>query len=247
MCGRICVASTQEEIARLFGMGGQLPGLHAMPPRYNIAPTQPVLTILDGPAGREARLMKWAFLPSWVSDPRKFSLLNNARAETIEEKPSFRTAIRHRRCLLPVSGFYEWHQGKGALAKQPYWIWPSTTSLMALAGIWESWMGPNGEEVDTMAVVTTKANKTMAPVHHRMPVIIDAAQFAIWLDCRSGRVNEARPLMRPISDDALLVSPVSNRVNAVANDDKSLIEPIDLAPVEKAHEQPADQGQLTLF
>lgn len=248
MCGRICVAAEKPQIADFFG----LEALHPMPARYNIAPAQPVLTVVDGPKGREERLMKWAFLPSWVKDPGTFSLINNARAETIETKPSFRTAVQHRRCLIPVSGFYEWQRDKQSGAKQPYWIRPSKFSVMALAGIWETWMGPHGEEVDTMAIVTTSANKAMAPVHHRMPVIIPQIDITTWLDCRSGRFDEARLLMRPIEDDCLSISPISNRVNNVANDDPSLLEPVALS--EQIEQEgtceisgKVEKGQLSLF
>lgn len=253
MCGRICVMAEKQQIADFFGLEHLQKDDHPMPARYNIAPTQPVLTILDGPAKREARLMKWAFLPSWVKDPGAFSLVNNARAETIETKPSFRTAIRHRRCLIPVSGFYEWQRDKATGAKQPYWIRPSSLSIMALAGIWETWVGPNGEEVDNMAIVTTSANKAMAPVHHRMPVIIPQNEITTWLDCRSGRFDEARSLMRSIDDDFLRISPVSNRVNNVANDDPALLEPVLLADqkqsVIKTDETSREdqQNQLSLF
>ena len=256
MCGRICVAAKAEEILWQFGIEGQLPGLHAMPARYNIAPTQPILTILGNEQARQARLMKWAFLPDWVKDPKEFSLINNARAETIEEKPSFRNAIRQRRCLIPVSGFYEWNRTGKDGAKQPYWISAPSTSLMALAGIWETWMGPNGEEVDTTAIVTTKANKVMAKVHHRMPVIIHPSEFSTWLDTLSGRADDIRPLMRPAPEDLLSIIPISDRVNRVANDDPALIEPVQLATdireesntgSENEEQAKADTDQLSLF
>ena len=257
MCGRICVAAEQEGINWLFGFNGQLPGLHPMPARYNIAPTQPILTILGVEERREARLMKWAFMPSWVKDPKSFSLIHNARCETIEEKPSFKNAIKQRRCLIPVSGFYEWKRNRADGYKQPFWFHPSKDygghKLMALAGIWETWIGPNGEEVDTTAILTIASNQTMGQIHHRMPVIVEPNHFDDWLDTRSGRLDAARPLMRPAAEDYLSIIPISDRVNQVKNDDISLTEAVeeksdmlssDRQPVGK---QSGPNDQLTLF
>ena len=264
MCGRICVAAKEEEILWIFGLDGQLPGLHPMPPRYNIAPAQPILTITGSRTGtgnraRKAQLMTWSFLPEWVKDPAGFSQIINARAETIEEKPSFRNAIRRRRCLIPVSGFYEWHRS-GPGPKQPHWFAARDEKLLALAGIWETWMGPNGEEVDGTAIVTTAANATMAPIHHRMPVIIEPAAFDAWLDTNTGKVDEVRRLMAPARDNLLTTHPVSTRVNRVANDDPALTDAAPLAkpgpnadrekPEPKIESEPKPESppdQLSLF
>ena len=232
MCGRICVASMEDEIEKFFSIDGQLPGFHPMPPRYNIAPTQPILTILGNHEERLAKLMKWAFLPSWVKDPTKFSQIINARVETVKEKPSFKNAIRHRRCLIPGSGFYEWQRDKAEGSKQPYWIAPRQDTIMALAGIWESWMGPYGEEVDTVAILTCPANQKMSRVHHRMPVIVTRESFGTWLDTSSGRTDEIEPLLLPAPEDFLDIHPVSDRVNRTINDDAELIKPVKLTEKE---------------
>lgn len=146
------------------------------PPRYNIAPTQPVPVVILENGVRHFRLMRWGFVPSWVKDPRKFTLLINARAETVQEKPAFKHAIRRRRCLIPADGYYEWQSSGGR--KQPYFIYPRMGSPIGFAGIAETWMGPNGEEMDSVAIITAEATTGMSVLHHRVPVTIAADQFS---------------------------------------------------------------------
>ncbi len=176
MCGRYVIVSPPEALRRLFGYGEQ----PNMPPRYNIAPTQPVPVVTGGADARHLRLMRWGFLPAWLKDPRGFPLLINARAETVAEKAAFRNAIRRRRCLLPADGYYEW-QVQGA-RKQPFYIHPRGGQPMAFAGVAETWCGPNGEEVDTVAIGTTQAPPDLANLHHRVPVVIEPDDFAPWPD-----------------------------------------------------------------
>src|SRR6188508_115128 len=166
MCGRFVITSPPEALRQIFGYLEQ----PNFPPRYNIAPTQPVPVVILENGGRHFRLMRWGLIPSWVKDPRSFTLLINARSETIREKPAFKNAIKRRRCLIPADGFYEWKLG--APPKQPYFIHAKSGEVLAFAGLWETWTGPNGEEVDTAAIITTGANETLSPLHHRMPVII---------------------------------------------------------------------------
>jgi putative SOS response-associated peptidase YedK len=257
MCGRYVVDANQEDLLAHFGLGGQLAGLHPMPPRYNIAPTQPILTIVGSAEHRQAQLMRWAFLPDWVKDPSSFSLLTNARAESAATKPSFRNALRYRRCIIPASGFYEWNRN-GSI-KQPYYMSARSGGLLAMAGIWETWMGPNGEEQDGAAILTIESNDAMSKIHHRMPVILDKADYGTWLECKSGYVDQIKPLLRPLKEDFLTIIPVSQDVNRTSNDHSDLIRDITpsmeqvgekakVAPSKTARsKEKGDCGQLDLF
>ena len=174
MCGRYVIASSPEALRRLFGYSEQ----PNFPPRYNVAPTQPVPVVVLENGARQFRLMRWGFLPSWVKDPRTFALIINARAETVLEKPSFRNAIKRRRCLLPADGYYEWQASPAR--KRPFFIRRRDGEPVALAGVAETWTGPNGEEVDTVAIVTAAASPEMAALHERVPVTIDPPDFDRW-------------------------------------------------------------------
>lgn len=222
MCGRYILTATPEELAALFGyIDGEW-----FPPRYNIAPTQPVAIVRHVESERRFALVRWGLVPGWVKDPRKFSLLINARAEGIAEKPSFKSAYRYRRCLVPASGFYEWRRSPGG-GKQPYLIRPRDGRPIAFAGLWESWMGPEGSEIDSACIITTAANRSVAPIHDRMPVILGREDFARWLDVRENPVDTVHNLLRPAGDDLLEAIAVGNRVNKADNDDPALLEPIE--------------------
>ena len=213
------VISSPEAIRRLFGY----PEQPNFPPRYNVAPTQPVpiVRLVDGQ--RQFTLVRWGLIPPWVKDPRQFSLLINARGESVNEKPAFRNAMRRRRCLFPADGFYEWKQdGKN---KQPYFVRLKGGGPMAFAGLWESWMGPNGEEVETAAIVTTAANRSIAHIHDRMPVIVPPEAFDFWLDPNVD-AEMAAAVIAPAPDGLLESYPVSNAVNRTANDTPDLLEPL---------------------
>jgi putative SOS response-associated peptidase YedK len=191
-----------------------------MPPRYNIAPTQPVPVVVGECEARHLRLMRWGFLPAWLKDPRGFPLLINARVETVGDKAAFRNAIRRRRCLLPADGYYEWQALGGR--KQPYYIHARDGGLLAFAGIAETWCGPNGEEVDTVAIVTAPAPPDLAVLHHRAPALIAPADFDGWLDA-SADVGAAQALAQPPRIGDFAWHPVSAAVNRVSNDDAQLI------------------------
>ena len=172
--------------------------------------------------------MRWGFWPSWLKDPKGFPLIINARAETILEKATFRGAVRHRRCVFLADGFYEWRrEGTGrAATKTPFMIRRADGAPMALAGLWDAWLGADGSEVDTAAIVTVGANGTMAAVHDRMPAILAPDQIEPWLDARTTDAASAVALCRPSPDDWLRLDPVSARVNDARNDDPGLIEPV---------------------
>jgi putative SOS response-associated peptidase YedK len=174
---------------------------------------------------RQFVLMRWGLIPAWVKDPKGFSLLINARAESIIHKSAFRNAMRRRRCLIPADGFYEWKDLGGR--KQPYFIRQQKSGgPFAFAGLWETWTGPNGEELDTAAIVTTNANRTLAAIHSRMPVILPPDAFDLWLDSAHVDATTAAALLVPARDDLLEAYEISPAVNRVANDCEALIAPI---------------------
>lgn len=252
MCGRYTIISSPEAIRALFRYLEQ----PNFPPRYNVAPTQPIPIVRLVEGKRQFALVRWGLLPSWVKDPRTFTLLINARAESVCEKPAFRAAMKRRRCLIPADGFYEW-QALGA-RKQPYFIRAKSGAPFAFAGLWETWTGPNGEELETAAIVTTKANRTLSPFHDRMPVILAAEAFDLWLDTTNVDVTTASVLIMPAPENLLEAYPVSTDVNRTANDNPKLVEPVAASvepePVPKpaAKRAPAkcgkkDDGQGALF
>jgi putative SOS response-associated peptidase YedK len=220
MCSRFSLTSPPEAVRAYFATRNALD----FPARYNIAPTQPVLIIRAAQGGgREQHLVRWGLVPSWLKDPRSFSTLINARSETAAEKPSFRGAMRHRRCLVPTTGFYEWTGTPGA--KKPHLIRPRQGGLMAMAGLAEHWVGADGSELETMAILTTAANATMQPIHDRMPVILSPGDFDLWLDCSTGTAKFAEELLGPPPDDLLEIVDVSPRLNNPRNEGPELHNP----------------------
>ena len=217
MCGRYVIKTPPGLMRNAFGYAEQ----PNFPPRYNVAPTQPVPVVRLDEGRRRFVLMRWGLIPSWVKDPRTFSLLINARGESVNEKAAFRMAMRRRRCLFPADGFYEWRQ-VGA-EKQPFYVRPRAGGPMAFAGLWETWSGPDGEEMDTAAIVTTTANRTLASIHPRMPVVVAPDAFDFWLDIRIDG-ETAAALITPAPEDFLEAYPVSPAVNRFANDAPELIE-----------------------
>jgi putative SOS response-associated peptidase YedK len=249
MCGRYAIISVPEAMRRLFRYAEQ----PNFPPRYNVAPTQPVPVVRIADGARHFALMRWGLLPAWVKDPRSFTLLINARAETAHEKPAFRNAMKRRRCLIPADGFYEWR--REGTRKQPFFIRRKDRAPFAFAGLWETWAGPGGEEMDTAAILTTQANETLRALHHRMPVILPPEAYDLWLDEGAGP-REVAGLMVPAPDDQLELFAVSDAVNKVVNDDPRNIEPAPVASISVAAppsrparpaKRPDDDDQMTLF
>jgi putative SOS response-associated peptidase YedK len=243
MCGRYSITSAPEAIRALFRYKDQ----PNFPPRYNVAPTQPVPVVRIDENERQFALMRWGLIPSWVKDPKDFALLINARGETLDEKPAFRNAMKRRRCLFPADGFYEWKVEGGR--KRAFHARRRGGGPIAFGGLWETWTGPNGEEIDTAAIVTTQANREMGEVHHRAPVIVPPEQFDLWL----GRdADAAAALIRPAPDSSMEVYEVSPAVNKVANDTPDLIEPYaapadEPAPPPRRKRAASDDGQGSLF
>jgi putative SOS response-associated peptidase YedK len=220
MCGRYVITSAPEAIRALFRYLEQ----PDFPPRYNIAPTQPVPIVRMAEGSRSFALVRWGLIPAWVKDPRNFTLLINARGESLGDKPAFRNAMRRRRCLFPADGFYEWKSA--GERNRPYFVRPRKGGPIAFAGLWETWMGPNGEEVETACIVTTSANRMLAPIHERMPVVIAPEAFDLWLDCAKVDAATAAALIAPAPESLLEAYEISTAVNRAANDSPALIEPL---------------------
>ena len=191
MCGRFALNVTPAEVEKLFGYE-ERPNF---PPRDNIAPTEPIAVVTFENGKRHFRLMRWGLLPGWLKEPDGFPVLFNARGETITTKPAFRAAARHRRCLVPASGFYEWK--KEGTKKIPHRLSSDEAPLFAMAGLWEPYAHLNGSEIDTATIVTTAASGIVADLHDRMPVIIPRDQFSIWLESETHTLDEALALVRP--------------------------------------------------
>jgi putative SOS response-associated peptidase YedK len=220
MCGRYAITLAPETYREFFGYQEQ----PNFPPRYNVAPTQPVPIVTQDRSGRHFMLVRWGFLPSWAKDPKDFPLVINARGETLETKATFKAALKRRRCIFLADGFYEWQrQGR---EKAPFLIRPRSRRPMPLAGLWETYSDPDGGEIDTAAIVTTDANGTLSAVHDRMPVILSEKDIGAWLDVSDENSAHAMRLVRPCPEDWLDLVPVSSRVNKVENDDPGVQEPL---------------------
>lgn len=217
MCGRFTLTQSVEVLAKQF----QLDQVPPLEPQYNIAPTESVATILVADQKRQLRMLRWGLIPSWAKDPKIGSRLINARAETLSEKPSFRSAFKYRRCLVLADGFYEWQQLGGK--KQPHYI-HQDGQIIAFAGLWEHWQGQDGNSIDSCTILTTAANERLQPIHHRMPVILDPQAYDRWLDPTIHSAEALQPLLHPAAL-SLTVTPVSRRVNNPAFNDPECIAP----------------------
>src|SRR5665213_3098851 len=226
MCGRYTVTSAPKAMRTLFGWDEE----PNFPPRYNIAPAQPIAIVRLVEGKRQFALVRWGLLPSWVKDPKAFSLVINARGESVLDKPAFRAAMKRRRCLIPADGFYEWQ--KAGERKRPFFVHAKDGKPLAFAGLWESWQGPNGEEMETAAIVTTAANGTLKPIHDRMPVIVPREAFALWLNCIDVDAKTAEALIAPAPEGLLEAYEISTAVNRTAHDNPTLLEPVGPAPPE---------------
>jgi putative SOS response-associated peptidase YedK len=221
MCGRYVIKSPSAKLKVRF----QLDDLPLFEPRYNIAPTQPVPIVrrLDQPK-REWTPVRWGLIPSWAKDAKIGNKLINARGETVAEKPSFRSAFRKRRCLIPADGFYEWKKLDGG--KQPHFIHLCDEEPFAFAGLWELWTNPNdGEVIESCTIVTTEANALMRTLHDRMPVIVPAEDYDLWLDAATQDVEGLKGLLRPYPSDDMTAYPISAYVNNPRHEGVKCVEP----------------------
>lgn len=225
MCGRFALISSTEEVADALGVDpAVIADIPPAVPRFNIAPTQPVLAAyLDDAGQRRLTFFQWGLVPSWSKDVTIGSRLINARSETVTEKPSFRNAFKRRRCLIPADGFYEWQKLNGG--KQPMYIHGADGRPLALAGLWEVWQEPEGTRLQTCTILTTTPNELMAPIHDRMPVILEPADFGMWLE-PGAHPDEALHLLRPYPAAKMKAYPVSTAVNNPRHDMPECIQPI---------------------
>jgi putative SOS response-associated peptidase YedK len=222
MCGRFCLTANPAELEEIF-TGFKFPEQFA--PRFNIAPTQPVLAIPND-ARNTADFLLWGLIPSWSKDPSIASKLINARGETIAEKPSFRGGFKYKRCLIPTDGFYEWKAQPGTKTKTPYFIHMKDRKPFAFAGLWDEWQSPDGGALRTCTIITTEPNDLMKPLHNRMPVILHQKDYADWLDPAPRAPDSLLHLIRSYPADEMSAYPVSTMVNSPANDRAELILPL---------------------
>ena len=218
MCGRFTLHFPVELLAGIFGLQ-DLPGLV---PRYNIAPIQAAAVVRSTGTTRRLELFRWGLVPSWAKDSSGGSRMINARSESLSDKPSFRNAVRFRRCIVPASGFYEW-KPEGA-RKIPYYIRLSDGTPMGFAAIWEAWKTPAGAFLETFAILTTSANPLIAPIHDRMPVILHPDTYGLWLDKEVSNPIQLQSLYLPYPAGLLTLHPVSTLVNSPRNDHPACIE-----------------------
>lgn len=217
MCGRYALIVVGDgSLQRRFS----LEELLDVPPRYNVAPTQ-TLPVIVRQSPNHIQMMRWGLIPSWAKDATIGTRMINARAETVAEKPAFRTPLRSHRCLVPASGFYEWK--REGTSKQPYFIHLKDEPLFAFAGLYDRWRDPQGQDVWSYTIITTAANAVTAPVHDRMPVILRREDEDEWLNADNTEPEHLLPLLRPYPADAMEAYPVSSAVNSPRNDAPDLV------------------------
>lgn len=225
MCGRFVVSYTYEELLRYLDEVYDVtdPVIDPTFPRYNVAPTQPVLAVLSDGKAYRAGMLQWGFVPSWAKDESIGQRMINARSETVLDKPAYRDSVRHKRCILLASGFYEWK--KTPDVKQPYHITREDERLFAMAGLWSSYRKEDGSMRYTSTILTTSPNDVMQDIHERMPVILDEADAKVWLDHRTS-TDSLIDLMRPFTRYPMKATPISSRVNNVRNEGIENIRPL---------------------
>jgi putative SOS response-associated peptidase YedK len=222
MCSRFSLTSPPEAVRAYFGYR-DTPNF---PPRYNIAPTQPVAVVRVNREGeRQFKLMRWGLLPSFVKDLKQFPTLINARSEEVLDKASFRHAMRYRRCLVPADGFYEWTGPKGK--RRPFLLRPRAPHLIAFAGIYERWRDQAGGEIDTVAILTCPANRTVEPLHDRMPVVLPVERFEPWLDVKGTDAETALALLKAAPDDLFEAIEMHPKINDSKRDEPGIQEPLE--------------------
>ncbi len=218
MCGRYTLVEV-DGLQRRFALEAPLP---EVPARYNVAPTQ-TMPVVTRHSPNHLELMRWGLIPSWAKDPTVGNRMINARAETVAERPAYKRALERRRCLIPASGFYEWKQTEHG--KVPYYIHLTDEPLFAFAGLYENWKAPDETWVRSYTIITTSANDLMAPLHNRMPVILDREDEDLWLDPDATEPERLLPLLRPYPARRMAAYPVSRAVNSPTNDSPTLITP----------------------
>ena len=255
MCGRYAASRSPDDLVEEFELAQLLE--EVLPASYNVAPTDPVYAVVErAPRGepeaepmRQLRTVRWGLVPSWAKDPSIGSRLINARVETVADKPAFRKAFAKRRCLLPADGYFEWY-GEERGKKQPFFIRPADGGVLAMAGLYEFWRDPAKDEDDpeawltTCTVITTSAPDDLGRIHDRMPMLVERARYAEWLDPSVTDLDGLRSLLVPAAPGRLTTYPVSKDVSNVRNNGAHLVEPVRLedepgpAVSDAAHDEP---------
>lgn len=224
MCGRFTLYTDLDQIMDHYEI--YLQNNIDFQPRYNIAPSQQVLTIINDGSKNIAGYLRWGLIPSWAKDEKNSAKMINARSETVMEKPSFRNLIHRKRCIIPTDGFYEWKQSE--LGKQPMRIVMNDQSIFSMAGLYDTWTAPDGQKISTCTILTTKSNPLMESIHHRMPVILRKEDEALWLNRRHNNISDILSLFSPYNHLDMRAYPVSSIVGNTRNDIpeciKSLVE-----------------------
>lgn len=222
MCGRFTLNQTAEALYQTFHVE-KVPDLE---PQYNIAPTQMVVTVLYNQESnqREFQKLRWGLIPSWAKDSGMGAKLINARAETVAEKPAFRSAFKHRRCLVVADGFYEWQHQEGK--KQPYYFRFQEEKAFGFAGLWEQWLTPSGDHIASCTILTTRCNELLQPIHDRMPVILQPQDYDVWLDPQVQTPEVLQQLLQPYPSEAMTAYPVSTVVNSSKHNSPDCIKPL---------------------
>ena len=221
MCGRFTLTVNPAEVQETFS-SYSFPQQFA--PRFNIAPTQPVLAIPNDNQNI-ADFFVWGLIPMWAKDPSIGNRMINARGETLEEKPAFRSSLKYKRCLILADGFYEWKGAEGKKVKTPFFIHMKDRKPFAFAGLWDSWNSPDGSLVKSCTIITTEPNELTGIIHNRMPVILHPRDYAKWLDPSPQTPDQLKPLIKPFPADLMDAYPVSTLVNTPANDRPELVVP----------------------
>ena len=222
MCGRYALIASAPRLARLLG----LMDVPELPARYNIAPSQSVAAVrASRTRDPELVLMRWGLIPAWSKTPGKDYRMINAKAETLAQRPAFRTAYRRRRCLIPADGFYEWKRLPNR--KQPYYITMKDAEPFVFAGLWEQWRGPDEDIIDSCTIITTEPNATVAPIHNRMPAILAQQDYHAWLDPDHQDTDTLNALLKPYDDESMVAKPVGAHVNNPRHDDSRCVEAIE--------------------
>jgi putative SOS response-associated peptidase YedK len=223
MCGRFTLQTPVADLVEIF----EIDRVRTEPssPRFNIAPTDPVVVVRRTTGGeRELDTLRWGLIPSWTRGAGELPTLINARSETLDKRPAFQEPSRSRRCLVPADGFFEWRPEAGR--RQPYLVRARDGKPFAFAGLWDRWSGGAGDPIESCTIVTTDANDLLRPVHDRMPVILPPPDVSLWLDPDVRLYAELESLLDPIPSESVELTPVSPRVNRIQNDDSGCIEPL---------------------
>jgi putative SOS response-associated peptidase YedK len=223
MCGRFRLSRRKQVLMEHFDA---ISDESEWEPRYNIAPTQVATVIRQHPVEptRKLSMLRWGLIPSWAKDSSTAASMINARSETASTKPAFSDALKHRRCLIPADGFYEWKRGA---SNQPFCFEVNNGELFAFAGLWDRWKDARGTWLKTFSILTTTPNAVTSAVHDRMPVILNAHAYDLWLDPGMKNVLDVSELLKPFDAELMRCYPVSSRINYVANDDEECSRPVE--------------------